>query len=337
MPAQPRISLVVTALEKGLPGLAEALAPGLLADWVILQVPPSLLVFFDPISGRPMPFPPGALNLFIERQLPGELMAFGLRQAGGTPCGTQSAIVNVLNDSSAAPWFTSGLRGYGGTDALGSKVDGTDGIAYGYPASLGVTVTEHNPSSAQFKVSEEDHGITEETIAMVCDNTQATIFQVTNANDANKTIVHNTGGSVSPGNRDKKFGILPAANGCGGSKGDDYQYCKNSVLVSYTSTAWYVGCNGRGDCDAPGGRSLYQAIFPNAAQEVVPDVQSMQLAYKVGDAYVAAGSVSDWTQVTAVRITLVLVGPESGATTGANDNRLTRTLTHVVALRNQIS
>lgn len=270
-----------------------------------------------------------------------ELMAFGLRQAGGTPCGTQSAIVNVLDKSStgwtASPWFTTGLIGYGGTSlALSSKKAGTDGMAYGYPGSVGVTVATHNPESAQFKVNAGGHGMVDGTIAMVCDNTQATIFQVTNANDTTRTIVHNTGNTVQPGNSTKSFGTMPADSACA-DKGDAYEYCANSVLVSYTSTAWYVGCNGRGSsCDAPGGRSLYQAIFPNAAQEVVPDVQDMQLAYKVGDAYVAAASVSDWTKVTAVRITLVLVGPESGATTGANDNRLTRTLTHVVALRNQI-
>lgn len=57
------------------------LAPGLLGDWLISHVPPAMLVFFDPISGRPIPFPPEALGLFIERQFPGELIAFGLGMA----------------------------------------------------------------------------------------------------------------------------------------------------------------------------------------------------------------------------------------------------------------
>ena len=73
--------LIALPLTLGLSLAWKGLAPGLLADWVILQAPPSLLVFFDPISGRPIPFPPGALALFIERQLPGELMAFGLGMA----------------------------------------------------------------------------------------------------------------------------------------------------------------------------------------------------------------------------------------------------------------
>jgi peptidoglycan/LPS O-acetylase OafA/YrhL len=59
----------------------KGLAPGLLADWIVLHVPPSLLVFFDPVSGRPTPFPPEAMALFIERQLPGEIAAFGLGMA----------------------------------------------------------------------------------------------------------------------------------------------------------------------------------------------------------------------------------------------------------------
>lgn len=56
-------------------------APGLLMEWVYLNVSPSRLVFFDPISGRAGPFPPGMMQFFLERQLPGELMAFAFGMA----------------------------------------------------------------------------------------------------------------------------------------------------------------------------------------------------------------------------------------------------------------
>lgn len=76
-----RRALIALPLTLALSLAWKVLAPGLLADWIVLHVPPSLLVFFDPVSGRPMPFPPEAMALFIERQLPGELMAFGLGMA----------------------------------------------------------------------------------------------------------------------------------------------------------------------------------------------------------------------------------------------------------------
>jgi peptidoglycan/LPS O-acetylase OafA/YrhL len=56
-------------------------APGLLMEWVYLNVSPSRLVFFDPVSGHAAPFPPEMMRFFLERQLPGELIAFALGMA----------------------------------------------------------------------------------------------------------------------------------------------------------------------------------------------------------------------------------------------------------------
>ncbi|WP_158308393.1 acyltransferase family protein [Thiocapsa marina] len=56
-------------------------APGLLMEWVYLNVSPSGLVFFDPVSGHAGPFPPQMMHFFLERQLPGEIIAFALGMA----------------------------------------------------------------------------------------------------------------------------------------------------------------------------------------------------------------------------------------------------------------
>lgn len=56
-------------------------APGWLMEWVYLNVSPSRLIFFDPVSGRPGPFPPEMMRFFLERQLPGEIIAFALGMA----------------------------------------------------------------------------------------------------------------------------------------------------------------------------------------------------------------------------------------------------------------
>jgi peptidoglycan/LPS O-acetylase OafA/YrhL len=61
--------------------LWKTFAPGLLADWIYHGVSPTQLVFFDPITGRPGPFPLEMMRFFIERQLPGEIAAFALGMA----------------------------------------------------------------------------------------------------------------------------------------------------------------------------------------------------------------------------------------------------------------
>lgn len=53
-------------------------APEALGAWLYARVDPALLVYFDPLSGRPLPFPPEAMHQFVARQLPGELAAFAL-------------------------------------------------------------------------------------------------------------------------------------------------------------------------------------------------------------------------------------------------------------------
>jgi peptidoglycan/LPS O-acetylase OafA/YrhL len=56
-------------------------APALLAPWLWQSIPPELLIYFDPVTGARMPYPPGALALFVERQFPGEFMAFAFGMA----------------------------------------------------------------------------------------------------------------------------------------------------------------------------------------------------------------------------------------------------------------
>jgi peptidoglycan/LPS O-acetylase OafA/YrhL len=56
-------------------------APVLLVDWIAAHVRGDLLVYFDPVSGQPLAFPPPVLGFFVERQLPGEFFAFALGMA----------------------------------------------------------------------------------------------------------------------------------------------------------------------------------------------------------------------------------------------------------------
>jgi type IV pilus assembly protein PilW len=71
-----------------------------------------------------------------------------------------------------------------------------------------------------------------------------------------------------------------------------------------------------------------------ATNEIADHVHQMELRYLPfeGSEYIAAASVTNWSQVRAVRITLTLVSTD---TRDVNGQLLQRRLTHTVYLRNQ--
>jgi type IV pilus assembly protein PilW len=288
-----------------------------------------------------------------------ELMTRDLREAGGTPCERDLPIVNVLN-TPAANWWTqwsTPVVGYDGGMAFpdspfgsapGLRLSGTDALEIRSAVSNGVTVAEHQPDSAQFKVNKVDHGIGSGDIVMVCDFDHAAIFQVTSAQSGtNVTVVHNTG-SGTPGNATKCLAldgncpngaIKQYAFGCfqGQRQGGGCVDTRNwpASIAKLEAWRWFVGNNGRG------GRSLFRIGLRTAAGvpgtqavEVAENVSDLQLSYLVegSNAYVASTAVSAWPNVLAVRIQLQLSGVTIAGTDGAP---LQRTVQHVVALRNR--
>ncbi len=275
-----------------------------------------------------------------------ELMARELRQAGGSPCSRNVPIVNVLQANSF--WGTGwgeGVHGYTDTEAFGgatfgtaaaSRVNGTEAIELRSGAPGEVTVVDHKPASAQFKVSTVNHGLQDGDIAIVCDFVQASIFQITGAqNGINVTVVHNSGGSTNPGNCSKGLGWADPPV-CG-PLGTPYAYGPNSVIARLRASAWYIGVSGSN----PQRRSLYQVQLINSggvpdrqAQEIAEGVHNMQLEYLVPGAadYVPASAITNWNQVSAVRVVLTLQSTEN---VNVDGTALTREVAHVVTLRNR--
>lgn len=276
-----------------------------------------------------------------------ELMARDVREAGATGCGNTTRVANVVNGGGNwwADWGNA-VRGYDGAEddpavtegtATANRVAGTDSIQIIGIDDQGLSVDDHNPTSAQFKLNETSSSLVEGDIVIACDPDHAAVFQITNYNNSNVTLVHNTG-TGTPGNCSKGLGFPTECT----TNGNPYTFGKNSQLAKLSATDWYVGINGRPDT---GGRSLYRvrlgtsgAVPTTAAEEMVDGVRDMQLSYLVRGAtqYVDADSVltADWANVIAVRIEITVESPEATATTTANQ-RLVRSFTHYVNIRNR--
>lgn len=275
-----------------------------------------------------------------------ELMAREVRQAGGSPCSNNVRMVNVLEDAGSTWWSTwgTGVRGYEGAEAFAGapfgttanrRVNGTDALELRSGAPGEVSVTDHKPASAQFKVSTVNHGLQDFDIAIVCDFVQASIFQITGAqNGINDTVVHN-GGVGTPGNCSKGLGWADPPD-CS-TNGVPYAYGPNSVIARLRASAWYIGVS----TSSNQRRSLYQVELRNVGgvptavpQEIAEGVQNMQLQYLVpgSTSYVDAATGLNWNQVSAVRIVLTLQSTENVDVDGTP---ITREIAHVVTLRNR--
>lgn len=278
-----------------------------------------------------------------------EVLGRDFREVGGIACGSNLPTANVLNNASTNWWsnWGDGLHGYEGDQTLPAKavgtnatdrVTGTDAVLiYTGTSDSGVTVAEHNPTAAQFKVNTTAHGFVDGDILLVCDYKQAAIFQVTSASTSNVTIVHNTGNTVEPGNCSKGLGY---PTDCTTTNGTAKSFEGGGVMSKLASNAWYIGFNGRG------GRSLYRVRLTRSgsnaateAEEIAEGVTNLQIQYLSKDAsgnlptnYVDANSITNWTGVVATRLTFTLQSLEN---VGTGSSPLTRTWNTVFTLRNR--
>lgn len=262
-----------------------------------------------------------------------EIMTRDIREAGGNPCDTRGLLLsNVLGDTT--PWWASWDRPVFGYEngLVGFSAAGTDAIELKGGSQEVFTVESHQPISANIKINATGHTLMDDDIVMICDFKQAAIFQISNANSATATIVHNPG-SGTPGNCSKGLGFKKPRD-CS-TNGTTKVYGPNSIISKLNAAQWYVADNGRG------GRSLFRRVLRSVAganqlvpEEIAEGVQDMQLEYLVntGTAYQAANLVTDWQQVIGVRVVLSMQGNERIGTDG---NQLRRTIEHKVALRNR--
>ena len=287
-----------------------------------------------------------------------ELLSRDIRQAGGHPCGNDIQVVNILNSANEGqqtPWefnWSRPLMGYGPSNTIPGVTNrsaNTDAISLVGGDQSGIFVSNYSESNsgANFRVgwpaNLNGHGFRPGEILFVCNQLQGTIFQMTGPSGQNaeaNLIVANSGGSQKPGNCTKGFGpVIINQNGKCDTNGNRGPYSQNAIISSIRSNAWYIGDNGRLN---EGGRSLYRVRLGTSSEdsvliseEISAGVSDMKIEYRVGssDQFLTAGSITQWNDVNAVKITLTV---QSQMNNVSSDNgRLSQTFTQVVSLRNR--
>jgi type IV pilus assembly protein PilW len=249
-----------------------------------------------------------------------------VRMAGFWGCSTEGDFVNTINPVGGSGWqidFTRAVRGWDGDDAgyPSPEFPNSSGPvvnAATVPDSDLLTIRRADDSLGQFNVTAHKtksavidvagpHDFAEGDILVVTDCNHTAVMQNT-GNGTNK-VNHNPGGSVSPGNCSKALG-----SNCGVIPEIDYEYSPDdgASVMRAQAHAYYV------DLAPNGVPSLYRRVIQSgsaavSSEELVQGVENIQFVYGEdldGDGaperYVDSDDVSDWDDVTVVRLNVLV-------------------------------
>lgn len=298
-----------------------------------------------------------------------EVMTLEVRQAGYTGCAPRNKTYSSLAVSTPPDWFndlaTRPLFGYESGAGLPVVVTGalasTDAVMVLRADDTGnIRVFEHNPpSSAVFEVF-NNHNLNDGEILTAVDVNclYAATFQVTSL-PSTKKIQHNSGAGT-PGNSTKCLGD-PTSAACTGNASGYPALQPQSKIMRTRGTIFYLA---NGTSGVP---SLFREILTTSAsaaasegEELIEGIENMQILYGEDtsaptdrniDTYVDANGVTNWDNVYAVRISLLMRSVENsvvnqpqavafnGATVNSGvgaDRRLRKVFTTTIAVRNRL-
>lgn len=294
-----------------------------------------------------------------------EIMSREVRMAGYWGCLSNITPINVLVTPNNVSWaFNDTIRGYDNSNLAvfptafqSSSLAGTDAIVVSGIDPNPFTIESHNACSAQFKMA-QSHDLNNDEIVFVTDCMQGALFQITNTNQMNRTIVHNTGaGSI--GNTTKCLGGI-----CGGACASAwYEYGPSAMLARIRTVAFYIGTGASGE------PALFWEILnrgsTTTASELVDGVENLQMLYgrdtdadNVPNQYLTADLVeaaNAWANIVSVRIGLLMrtadnvrsqldtnsytiagttIGVSGQQVTHSSDYRIRKVVTTTIQLRN---
>lgn len=257
-----------------------------------------------------------------------------LRRIGYWGCmSTTTTIDNNLNPAGST--FDNYVTEITATNDSGYNSSDTISVKMLSPSSI---FLESIPSSASadLKVTKNTL-LAEGDIVLVSDCTDGDLLQITNYNDNSVSfdnVVHNTGGTLVPGNAEKQLRKIY------GTDAKVYKLEDLTYTVEKSPTS---------------GHSVLFRTINGTKKELVEDVETMQILYgedangdNTADSYVPAGTAGlDLDQVVSIRISILVSTVENGiSTTSSNttlegytsptDNKMRRIFTSTIAIRNRL-
>lgn len=190
----------------------------------------------------------------------------------------------------------------------------------------GDIIVRSQPGGASIKFSNTNE-ILEGDILLVTSCVASAIFQVTGVQKPTATnpftnVIHNTGGTLVPGNATNKT---------------DEDLAGGEVMRISTTT-YFVANNPLTSRPA-----LFRRIGTGNAREIARNVDNMRISAGVDlnkdrqiDQFVDDLSTVNWAQVRAIRVVLTLLSEDTGLTDATADGRLQYTTTSTIALRNRL-
>jgi len=249
--------------------------------------------------------------------------------------GQTISIDNHLNASADFDTFRTAIEAIDNDTAVDNVINGTDTITLKGTSGLGVALTSlPNEAAASFKVTDNSQ-LKENDIVLLSDCSDGDLLQITNdpgagGNAGFDNVIHATGGTHTPGNLNK---VLRS-----NYDGTDARVYKLNI----STYSIQQGTNGR--------NSLFKQTNGATPQELVEDIENMQILY--GEDITADGipnfyktsNLVNMNNVVAVRISLVAVTAvdninsqsSNHSISGNVDNRIRRTFTSTIVIRNRV-
>jgi type IV pilus assembly protein PilW len=296
-----------------------------------------------------------------------ELLARDIREAGSTPCGRRKpAIRSWQATSTNSGWWASYVQnviGWNSTsEANTGGATGSDAISLFLTNGTQYNVVAHQKSNDPVTLSQTPDPSLVGKDVLICNNSVANVFRVTSI--SGKSLQHAGSASASDGNcsNDNPSSFVVEESSCNDASAlSATRYCfwgSTTLPTAAQITAGNCQVNGSGspafvvvpyeakwtvESNGRGGTSLYrtrQGGNYGDKEEIAEGVTSLKMRYKVGTAanYVASASVGDWSQVTAVNVSMTFQATQGAMTWGdvqGTDNlTMTRTLEDYIVIRN---
>jgi type IV pilus assembly protein PilW len=205
-------------------------------------------------------------------------------------------------EGSGSSWSPSASSLPSDVRGVASKEDDILVIRFSNPNdSLPLVKSMPNSSATIFvKRKLTDTPIKDKDILLITDCQKSAVFQVTNYTNSSGGIQHNTGGSVSPGNKTKLLA-------------DAGSFSTDSKIVKLNTVVYFVAPSADKNLRGEVVKSLWKKQGKDSPIELVQGVTEFKLRYgedKNSDGspnrYAKAGDVSDFLNVSSVSLNLVV-------------------------------